>query len=76
MFQILQKNQGGINEEYSYLFTHPIPKERITDARIRETSVDDKKPYRNQDDSKNAIKTKGKSTKSQKYKEKYHFRPR
>ena len=47
MFQILQKTQGGINEEYSYLFTHPIPKERITDARIRETSIDDKKPYRN-----------------------------
>ena len=47
MFQILQKTQGGINEEYSYLFTHPIPKERITDARIRETSVDDKKTYRN-----------------------------
>ena len=47
MFQILQKTQGGINEEYSYLFTHPIPKERITDARIRETSLDDKKPYRN-----------------------------
>ena len=47
MFQILQKTQGGINEEYSYLFTHPIPKERITDARIRETSVDDKKSYRN-----------------------------
>ena len=39
MFQILQKTQGGINEEYSYLFTHPIPKERITDARIRETSI-------------------------------------
>ncbi len=47
MFQILQKTQGGINEEYSYLFTHPIPKERITDARIRETSIDDKKSYRN-----------------------------
>ena len=47
MFQILQKNQGGINEEYSYLFTHPIPKERITDARIRETSIEDKKSYRN-----------------------------
>ena len=47
MFQILQQNQGGINEEYSYLFTHPIPKERITDARIRETSIDDKKSYRN-----------------------------
>ena len=47
MFQILQKTQGGINEEYSYLFTHPIPKERITDARIRETSIDDEKSYRN-----------------------------
>ena len=47
MFQILQKTQGGINEEYSYLFTHPIPKERITDARIRETSIDDEKLYRN-----------------------------
>ena len=47
MFQILQKSQGTINEEYSYLFTHPIPKERITDARIRETSLDDKKTYRN-----------------------------
>ena len=47
MFQILQKTQGGINEEYSYLFTHPIPKERITDARIRETSIEDKKSYRN-----------------------------
>ena len=47
MFQILQKTQGGINEEYSYLFTHPIPKERITDARIRETSINDKKSYRN-----------------------------
>ena len=47
MFQILQKTQAGINEEYSYLFTHPIPKERITDARIRETSIDDEKSYRN-----------------------------
>ena len=47
MFQILQKSQGSINEEYSYLFTHPIPKERITDARIRETSLDDNKTYRN-----------------------------
>jgi predicted Zn-dependent protease len=47
MFQILQKTQGNINEEYSYLFTHPIPKERITDARIRETKTDDQRIYRN-----------------------------
>ena len=47
MFQILQKSQSGINEEYSYLFTHPIPKERITDARIREENVDNQKNYRN-----------------------------
>ena len=47
MFQILQKSQSGINEEYSYLFTHPIPKERITDARIREENVDNQANYRN-----------------------------
>lgn len=47
MFQILQKTQGNINEEYSYLFTHPIPKERITDARIRETKTDDQRIYKN-----------------------------
>ena len=47
MFQILQKSQSGINEEYSYLFTHPIPKERITDARIREENVDNQVNYRN-----------------------------
>ena len=35
-----------------------------------------KNPYKNQDDSKHVIKTKGKSPTSPKYKEKYHFRPR
>ena len=33
-----------------------------------------KKPYKNHDDSKNAIKTNGKSQQPPKYKEKYNFR--
>ena len=37
MFQKLQKSRGNNDEEYSYLMSHPLPKERITDARLRES---------------------------------------
>jgi predicted Zn-dependent protease len=48
MFQKLQKNYRGFNDEaYSYLMSHPLPKERITDARIRERGISKNKFYRN-----------------------------
>ena len=46
MFQKLQKSRGANDEEYSYLMSHPLPKERITDARLRENSVEKKEKYR------------------------------
>jgi predicted Zn-dependent protease len=48
MFQKLQKNYRGFNDEaYSYLMSHPLPKERITDARIRERGISKNKFYKN-----------------------------
>ena len=42
MFQKLQKSRGANDEEFSYLMSHPLPKERITDARLRENSIEKK----------------------------------
>ena len=48
MFQKLQKKYRGLNDEaYSYLMSHPLPKERITDARIRERGIPKNKVFRN-----------------------------
>lgn len=48
MFQKLQKQFRGPNDEaYSYLMSHPLPKERVTDARIRERGIPKSKSYRN-----------------------------
>ena len=46
MFQKLQKSRGANDEEYSYLMSHPLPKERITDAKLRENSIEKKEKYR------------------------------
>tara|TARA_B100000282_G_scaffold95884_1_gene67548 strand:+ start:9764 stop:11191 length:1428 start_codon:yes stop_codon:yes gene_type:complete len=46
MFQKLQKSRGVNDEEYSYLMSHPLPKERITDAKLRENSIEKKEKYR------------------------------
>jgi len=47
MFQKLQKKYRGLNDEaYSYLMSHPLPKERVTDARIRERSLPKKNIYK------------------------------
>ncbi len=46
MFQKLQKSRGANDEEYSYLMSHPLPKDRITDAKLRENSIEKKEKYR------------------------------
>lgn len=46
MFQKLQKSRGVNDEEYSYLMSHPLPKERITDAKLRENLIEKKEKYR------------------------------
>ena len=46
MFQKLQKSRGNNDEEYSYLMSHPLPKERITDARLRESEIKKENEYR------------------------------